>query len=1271
MKPQHKPSSTRSIAVLILALLIGLAWTIAVDRVNAAPVNPIADTRQPDKRCANGLWGVGKCLPGYEFNTAPVISLNGPSSASYTVGGTYSELGAACADGQDGSIVVPAPSFSPALNMAVAGTYVATYTCTDSGSLTDTATRTIYVNSEGAQATLAFTDSTASLIANDGGKSNTFGLNFVDIDADGFTDIFVTDHGEGNCGNTGRRFLINNGTTFDTLLDADCSNFSQDATAVPASKSRFIFGNWCADSDGLPSFYGNDVDGSAGALYCRNSTDAVNGSPTFLTKRAACDEAGTVCYPMDYNGDGAIEFVRNKQSQMGGNGGTPTKANIATNDETRKIINPLDGSQVVAGVDDFWGSNALIFDVDNDSWPDIVYPYDRGWFKNNNGTGFTWQALTVADDAFLLDSNYNSSVNHSVVADFDADGYMDFAVGKTPYDITATPGLPFIVYQNMGNGTFANVSDGSGIHGGEIDATHGTFPWAQYANSTVADLDLDGRPDILVGGSEYASTTAILRNTNNFTFNVEKFNFGGPHGGACGVYTGKAWVTAGDINNNGKIDIGVNACTTLANNANVKVWTNDTATGNWFKFKLRGTDSDGLHARITIKNSSTGQILTSAQSGHFGQGQETYMQPHLGIGSATTADIEIAWPHGGDTHIYKNINANQTLIAFRDGCLIEGFTPGSGWPLTSAGQTCTAPFVAVSAVNTTMTLVADSAITPTSTEQVTFAMPFAEGQVLSINELKVSIAGSEVPVFVDEIVSYQGSKTGIRSARIQIPSVDMTAGNVVVTITDEGAGVARASFAPQTAEFVTSVIEKASMPFKRIWAKHDLAYVASAGLIPPYAVGANLDAAYSVYAEHQFDIWAEPFNYSTSSQANWLFDRAGTLYKLYLQFGDTKYLKESFLAFRYYISNIQMTGTVAAGRGGWIGDTVDDKYAYSEAVLIHYALTGDDTWLESGDTVSAVVEDMAFRALDYSEQGAIYTSVFSNGAGYESEREFFTERRTGLTLWGAAVACGMTGNTTLCDRVNGHILDLKDHQQGVDSFDTANGWDIKTGAFIHSWLSHECAGCFSSNESDIPLGSDADRRFSPWMSSNIQVALWTMHWTLDNTLISNRTELPEIMRLLSEGIHNYGLDPSPIGSASSSHGFEAYTNTRAGYTYGSMKFCDATDASPFVLYTAAPYATQAELFDPIPYTGPPTGSFDFPDNRSSTHYGEIMGVLAAGLYFETDPTKRTQLETTIANLSDVYTTACSTWFSNSGIPRAFNWQFFTNPRATYDWVRTQ
>jgi len=264
----------------------------------------------------------------------------------------------------------------------------------------------------------------------------------------------------------------------------------------------------------------------------------------------------------------------------------------------------------------------------------------------------------------------------------------------------------------------------------------------------------------------------------------------------------------------------------------------------------------------------------------------------------------------------------------------------------------------------------------------------------------------------------------------------------------------------------------------------------------------------------------------------------------------------------------------------------------------------------------------------------------------------------------------MTGDVSLCGRVDDFILDLKDHQQVAESFDIANGWDAKSGVFVHSWLIHECPGCFSDT-SNLSLGNTADRRFSPWMTSNIQSALWTMYWTLDSTLLSNRSELPEMIRFLSEGVNNYGMDPSPLGSAAPSHGFVAYTNAQAGYDYGSMSFCDATGSSPYVMYTSSPYGTTQQIYDGIPYTGGGAGAQNHGDKRAATHYGEIMSVLAQGLYFETDPTKRTLLEDRIADLSDVYTIACSNWFPGQGVPRAYNWQFFTNPRATYDWVKEQ
>jgi len=96
-------------------------------------------------------------------NQPPVITLTGAGTVQYTTGDAYTELGASCADPEDGSVTVPAPTFASALNMNIAATYTATYTCTDAGSLTDTAQRSVVVSdpliaSYGPQSSSAYLD---------------------------------------------------------------------------------------------------------------------------------------------------------------------------------------------------------------------------------------------------------------------------------------------------------------------------------------------------------------------------------------------------------------------------------------------------------------------------------------------------------------------------------------------------------------------------------------------------------------------------------------------------------------------------------------------------------------------------------------------------------------------------------------------------------------------------------------------------------------------------------------------------------------------------------------------------------------------------------------------------------------------------------------------------------------------------------------------------------------------------------------------------------
>tara|TARA_R110002012_G_scaffold315863_1_gene530234 strand:+ start:1179 stop:3098 length:1920 start_codon:yes stop_codon:yes gene_type:complete len=82
-------------------------------------------------------------------NTAPVVSLVGNASIPLTVGDTYTEQGATVADSEDGVLAIGDPIFTPPLDLTTAGTYVATYSVTDSGGLVGTATRDVVVSASG------------------------------------------------------------------------------------------------------------------------------------------------------------------------------------------------------------------------------------------------------------------------------------------------------------------------------------------------------------------------------------------------------------------------------------------------------------------------------------------------------------------------------------------------------------------------------------------------------------------------------------------------------------------------------------------------------------------------------------------------------------------------------------------------------------------------------------------------------------------------------------------------------------------------------------------------------------------------------------------------------------------------------------------------------------------------------------------------------------------------------------------------------------------
>ncbi len=81
-------------------------------------------------------------------NTPPTIALTGSSTMTITVGDAFVDLGATATDTEDGDLTSHVIT-TGSVNTSSAGTYVLTYTVTDSGGLSTSTTRTVIVQTSG------------------------------------------------------------------------------------------------------------------------------------------------------------------------------------------------------------------------------------------------------------------------------------------------------------------------------------------------------------------------------------------------------------------------------------------------------------------------------------------------------------------------------------------------------------------------------------------------------------------------------------------------------------------------------------------------------------------------------------------------------------------------------------------------------------------------------------------------------------------------------------------------------------------------------------------------------------------------------------------------------------------------------------------------------------------------------------------------------------------------------------------------------------------
>jgi len=280
-------------------------------------------------------------------------------------------------------------------------------------------------------------------------------------------------------------------------------------------------------------------------------------------------------------------------------------------------------------------------DYDGDGFTDIYVSNDgmQQYLFHNNGNG-TFTEVGMESGAGLNVDGGPLSGMGVVFQDYDNDGRPDVVV-------TTLPRQTYAVFHNDGDGSFSDRGRETGV----AMLSGVTAGWGV----ALEDFDNDGQKDLFIVQSHvldnvekidpslrYLEPPLLALNHNG------RFASVNPGTDAPTASRGAAF---GDLNNDGWIDV---VSSVLGGRA--RVFMNRGGSSHWLTITLRGTRSnrDGLGARVQVN----GQTRFATTAGSYESASDKRL--HFGLGTATTAKIEIAWP-SGIRQTLNDVHADQFL----------------------------------------------------------------------------------------------------------------------------------------------------------------------------------------------------------------------------------------------------------------------------------------------------------------------------------------------------------------------------------------------------------------------------------------------------------------------------------------------------------------------------------------------------------------------------------------------------------------------------------
>ena len=451
-----------------------------------------------------------------------------------------------------------------------------------------------------------------------------------DFDRDGWTDLYVT------------RGTIGPNLLFRNLGDGRFVEMGQEAgVAITGNYAGTTFADY--DGDGWLDLIVGAFSGDQLKLF-HNQRDGTFTDQTQAAGFPAMKQSFGASFA-DIDNDGDLDlwlnhwFAAFNSSYLWRNNGDGTFSDISL---AAGIENSL--------MADFTTNFA---DINNDGWPDAVVTGDYGSSQIfiNQGNGH----FRVSTNAVISDENGMGAA----VADYDNDGDLDWFVSSI-HDFAAQSGfdtgVPFgssgnRLYQNQGDGTFADVTETSGTR-------IGSWGWG----SCFADFNNDTRLDIFhvngySGGGH--STVAAFEQDYSVMFIADetgRFKSQAFDLGLVDDRQGRG-IVCFDYDQDGDIDL------FIANNEQApRLYRNDGGNaGNYLQVQLTGQalNTQAIGARIYVTTGAVVQ-MRELQAGSNYMSQNPVVA-HFGLGAYDIVDeVRIEWP-SGDVRILEDVAVNRAL----------------------------------------------------------------------------------------------------------------------------------------------------------------------------------------------------------------------------------------------------------------------------------------------------------------------------------------------------------------------------------------------------------------------------------------------------------------------------------------------------------------------------------------------------------------------------------------------------------------------------------